>query len=116
VPGDTNGTHDVSCATVPRATTRRVSVATGGGQADGPSVTPAFSADGRFIAFASSAGNLVPGDTNDRSDVFVHDLATGATRRVSVGAEGAQADDNSRIPTSRATAASSPSRRTLRTW
>ena len=46
-------------------TTERVSVATGGGQANGgDSYTPAISADGRFVAFYSDATNLVGGDTN----------------------------------------------------
>ena len=49
----------------------------------------------RFIAFESDAGNLVPGDTNGRSDVFVHDRLTGPTERVSVGPNGRQADGGS---------------------
>ena len=49
-----------------------------------------MSADGRFVAFVSSAGNLVPGDTNHVSDVFVHDCVTGRTTRVSVGRGGRQ--------------------------
>src|SRR5262249_33158138 len=48
----------------------------------------AISANGRHVAFASDASNLVPGDLNRTTDVFVHDLATGATVRVSVGEGG----------------------------
>jgi Tol biopolymer transport system component len=49
-----------------------------------------MSADGRFVAFVSSAGNLVAGDTNHLPDVFVHDCVTGRTTRVSVGRGGRQ--------------------------
>lgn len=63
----------------------RASVATDGRQADGASVAPALSANGRYIAFVSSAANLVRGDTNGVADVFVHDLRTGRTQRVAEG-------------------------------
>lgn len=56
------------------------------------------SADGRFIAFESAASNLVSGDTNTFRDVFVHDRQTGATTRVSVRSDGAQANGTSRAP------------------
>jgi Tol biopolymer transport system component len=52
------------------------------------SINPGFSADGQFITFASGATNLVEGDTNNRRDVFVHDLQTGQTTRVSVSSDG----------------------------
>jgi Tol biopolymer transport system component len=68
-----------------------VSVATGGGQAYSGE-QPSISADGRFIAFASNDFHLVPGDTNGRYDVFVHDRTTVTTTRVSVSSSGAQAD------------------------
>ena len=51
--------------------------------------------DGRFVAFASLASNLVPGDTNGAGDVFVRDRLTGRTERVSVGARGVQGDGDS---------------------
>jgi Tol biopolymer transport system component len=51
---------------------------------------PPLSGDGRFVAFASHASNLVPGDTNDLHDVFVRDRATGATTRISVRSDGSQ--------------------------
>ena len=64
----------------------------GGPQADyAPSITP----DGRYVVFASDSSNLVPGDTNHATDVFVHDLVSGATRRASVGSDGTQADGRS---------------------
>lgn len=73
-------------------TTSRVSVSSTGTQANGLSVDPAVSAHGRYVAFTSSAPNLVPGDTNDVSDVFVRDRLAGTTRRVSVGPGGRQAN------------------------
>jgi Tol biopolymer transport system component len=71
-------------------TTALVSVAMQGGGADDLSQRPSISGDGRLVAFHSRASNLVPGDTNDASDVFVRDLISGATLRVSVHSSGAQ--------------------------
>lgn len=72
--------------------TTRVSIATGGAEATGGhSGVPAVSADGRFIAFASDATNLVPDDTNGQTDVFVYDAATGQTTRVSLSNAGTEA-------------------------
>jgi Dockerin type I domain len=64
-------------------------------EANGDSVRPSVSADGRFVAFESAANNLVPGDTNDKSDVFVVDRKTGTITRVSVAADGTEANDAS---------------------
>jgi hypothetical protein len=52
-------------------TTTRASVATSGTQGSLNSLQPAISANGRYVAFGSSASNLVAGDTNGSSDVFV---------------------------------------------
>lgn len=93
VPGDTNDTWDVFVRDRRAGTTRRVSVSSTGAQADGQAHSNArISADGRYVAFPSYATNLVPGDTNDNSDVFVRDLSTGQTSRVSVSSGGAQAN------------------------
>ncbi|MGW0812145.1 TolB family protein [Streptomyces viridiviolaceus] len=59
--------------------------------ADGKSDAPSLSADGRYAVFTSWASNLVPGDTNGAPDVFVRDLRTGRTQRVSTDAAGGQA-------------------------
>jgi len=88
VSGDTNGVRDVfvrnRCADP--ATTDRVSVATGGAQANGPSQPsgqpPAISGDGRYVVFASDASNLVADDTNGVRDVFIRDRVDGTTTRV----------------------------------
>src|SRR5438477_460507 len=76
-------------------TTERVSVASGGTEANGASLSSALSADGRFVAFDSAATDLVAADTNGVSDVFVHDRQTGATERVSVASGGAQGNGSS---------------------
>ena len=56
----------------------------GGAAADGSSERPVLSGSGRFVAFASAAGNLVGGDDNPGSDIFLRDAATGALERVSL--------------------------------
>jgi Tol biopolymer transport system component len=95
VAGDTNGAPDVFLRDRVAGTTIRVSVATGGGQGNGRSDLPSISRDGRYVAFFSMATNLVTGDTNGKSDVFVRDLVAGTTRRVSVTASGGQANGDS---------------------
>src|SRR2546427_468958 len=69
-------------------TTERVSVATGGAQASGDSDSPTISADGRFVAFRSVAADLVAGDTNGCSDIFVYDRLGGTTVRASIDSAG----------------------------
>ena len=86
-----------TAAAAPGSTTR-LSVATGGGQADGRSFVPAISADGRYAAFYSDASNLVSGDANGARDVFIRDRQTGETTRVSVDGAGAEANDDSFEP------------------
>src|SRR5436190_5848928 len=78
--------------------TKRVSVSSAGAQGNDDSFEPAISADGRFVAFSSDATNLVGGDTNGTSDIFVRDRRTHKTRRVSVSSAGAQGNDGSFSP------------------
>jgi Tol biopolymer transport system component len=92
VAGDTNERTDVFVRDLRYGTTYRVSLGAGGGQGDGYSAGPSLSADGRYLAFTSAATNLVPGDTNFRSDVFVRDLRYGLTYRVSLAADGSEAN------------------------
>lgn len=75
--------------------TERVNVDSRGTQANGVSHAPSVSADGRFVAFDSWGSNLVPGDTNESYDVFVHDRLERLTTRVSVDDSGSEADDDS---------------------
>ena len=89
VPGDTNGFTDIFVYNRLTKKTERASVRTGGGQAlGGNSYFPAISGNGRFVAFMSDATNLVPNDTNGLPDVFVHDLLTKVTTRVSIRSDG----------------------------
>jgi hypothetical protein len=71
-----------------------VSVSSAGTQANGNTDHVDISADGRYVAFTSYASNLVNGDTNDWSDVFVHDRQSGTTTRVSVASDGTEGDGN----------------------
>jgi Tol biopolymer transport system component len=98
VPGDTNAVGDVFVHDMTAGMTTRVSVASDGTQANGRSTRAAMSADGSVVAFESLASNLVPGDTNGASDVFVHDRTSGVTTRVSVGTGGTQGGGGSFVP------------------
>ena len=75
--------------------TTRVSVAANGSEANGPSYFGTVSANGRFVVFSSDATNLVPGDTNGKTDVFRKDLVTGEILRISVNDDGVQANGRS---------------------
>jgi len=75
--------------------TERVSVDSAGNEANSESLNTAISADGRYVVFMSGASNLVPGDTNNTSDIFVHDRETGVTERVSVDSAGVQGNSGS---------------------
>lgn len=90
VPGDTNSTWDVFVVELATGAIERVSVSTAGAQANGISGAPSLSADGRCVAFASAATNLVPGDTNTQRDIFLRDRLLGTTERISVDSNGAQ--------------------------
>jgi hypothetical protein len=102
VPGDTNGVSDVFIADrdpdadgvfdeAGSPAFSRVSVVTGGAQANGASINAAISPDGRQVAFESSATNLVVPDGNGTDpDIFVHDRLTGATVRVNNSPTGSQ--------------------------
>jgi len=80
---------------VPR---RRVSVRSDGAEAEDFSGQAAVSGNGRYVAFQSKADNLVPGDTNQKEDVFVHDRDTGSIERVSLRPDGSQFPDLSGHP------------------
>ena len=91
VTGDTNGRSDVFVHDLVTGITTRVSVRTDGTQANNQSTQASLSGDGRFVAFTSTANNLVAGDTNRQSDIFLHDRQTGTTSRVSLAMNGAEA-------------------------
>ncbi len=98
VNGDTNRRQDIFVHDRETGNTERVSVASDGTQTGNPSFEPAISADGRFVAFASVATNLVNGDTNGFNDIFVHDRETATTTRVSLASDGSQSNNDSSQP------------------
>lgn len=99
-PMDVNELSDVYVRDVTSGVTELISRSSSGLPAAGPpddpqqldrlSSHPAISPDGRFIAFDSTAINLVPGDTNGMRDVFVFDRRKGVMERVSISSEGGQ--------------------------
>jgi hypothetical protein len=97
VAGDTNNTTDVFVRDRQTSTTTRVSVGAGGAQGNANSSGVDISADGRYVAFSSNASNLVSGDTNGVTDVFVRDRTLNLTTRVSTGQFLAQGNDGSGI-------------------
>ncbi|NJN54977.1 MAG: hypothetical protein HC804_09610, partial [Anaerolineae bacterium] len=90
IANDTNNVSDIYVRDLHTGQIERVSIASNGAQGFGPSYQPDISADGRFVVFTSSAPNLVPNDTNNAPDTFLHDRETGLTRRVSVNSSGGQ--------------------------
>ncbi|HZL99578.1 MAG TPA: calcium-binding protein, partial [Planctomycetota bacterium] len=97
---DSNGTHDVFVFDRRTGKTEMVSVSSSGAQGSGPSLTCRISGDGRFVAFTSYASNLVSGDDNTDSDVYLHDRQTGTTEIVSqnsLGQVGAEESDHPAI-------------------
>jgi hypothetical protein len=95
VAGDTNGTSDVFVRDLVNNTTERASVDSAGVQANADSSVPSISRDGRFVAFESTASNLVAGDANGFADVFLRDRQSDMTELVSVDSNGAAADGDS---------------------
>lgn len=95
---DTNGSRDVFVRDLLGLSTVRVSVSSSGAEANGWSEIPAISGDGRSVVFSSNAANLVSSDGNGDYDVFVHDLLSASTSRVSVRSDGAEAHGRSTWP------------------
>ncbi|WP_083918143.1 TolB family protein [Methylosarcina fibrata] len=98
VDDDGNDTMDVFVHDLLTGKTQRVSVDSAGVEGNGPSFSPAFAADGSLVAFASGADNLVAGDNNNTYDVFVRNLKTGVTSRISVDSSGMEGNGSSSGP------------------
>lgn len=98
VDDDGNGVTDVFLRDRVLATTSRISVDFGGNDADGASSFPCITPDGRYVVFQSDATDLVVGDINGVSDVFVRDLLLQTTTRVSRDLVGGECDGGSRLP------------------
>ncbi len=95
VPADTNRAHDIFVHELATGNTTMVSVSSTGQQGNLRSRRASISGNGRYVAFRSDATNLVPGDTNGNTDIFLHDRQTHTTTRVSVASDGTQANDDS---------------------
>lgn len=104
VPDDTNGVQDVFLHDRQTGDTTRVNVDSAGAPDDGTGGNffggraLAINEDGGHIAFVSPGVNLVTGDTNSVTDVFVHERVSGKTQRVSIASDGSQADGASSDP------------------
>jgi WD40-like Beta Propeller Repeat len=98
VAGDSNGAIDVFVKDRKSGKTKRVSRRTNGAQGNSPSHYSAISPNGRYVAFASDATNLVPNDSNGTTDVFVHDRKSKKTVRASIASNGAQSNGTSFWP------------------
>ena len=97
VANDENDAADIFVHDRDTGTTTRVSLDSEGTEGNGSSEWPAISADGRYVAFHSSADNLVSGDTNGCRDLFMHDRNTGVTTMVSVAQDGGMPNGISRM-------------------
>jgi Tol biopolymer transport system component len=98
VAGDRNGASDVFVHDLTTGITSRVSLTSASGESNGDSYLAAISSDGRYVAFESSATNLVSGDTNGAPDIFVRDRVAGTTTRASVDSLGNEAKGPSFTP------------------
>lgn len=98
VLNDTNDSFDVFLRDTQTGEVERISVDSDGFQSDGHSGNPVISLDGRYIAFESSATNLVADDSNGKMDVFLHDTYTGQTIRLSINTEGIEGGKDSIDP------------------
>jgi hypothetical protein len=91
INGDTNGVNDTFVRDIQNNITIRISVAPDGTQGNNNSFgSVSISSDGRYVAFCSSATNLVNGDSNSHTDIFIHDMQTGETKITSVATDGTQ--------------------------
>jgi Tol biopolymer transport system component len=82
-PQNPNPVTDIFVCDVQTGVVSTVSRPSGPGMSNGNSDSPSLSADGRYVVFRSYASNLLPGDHNRTSDVFIRDLQTGVTALIS---------------------------------
>lgn len=98
VSGDTNNAQDVFVYDRINNNFERVSVDSSGNEGNGASFIPSVSNDGKYVAFDSSATNLVSGDTNTKTDIFLHNTQSGTTELVSKDSSGTLSNGNSDTP------------------
>ena len=97
VTGDTNAKYDIFIRDRQASTTERVSVDSGGAQADNDSNNPSITSDGRYIVYKSDATNLVTGDTNGKKDIFLYDRNNHTTEQISVNSSEVEGDSTSNL-------------------
>jgi Tol biopolymer transport system component len=103
VAGDANGLWDIFVHDSNTGLNTRISLTSSGLERNQGSesasrvVTPAISGNGRFVSYATTASNVVPGDNNGNQDVFVVDLLNGTVVRASVATSGAQGNGDTPI-------------------
>ena len=95
---DTNNRTDIFVYDRQNKSVERVSIAHDGTEGNENSYSPALTADGRFVAFESDSSNLVPGDTNDSTDVFIYDRQNRSVERVSIANDGTEGNHGSYSP------------------
>ena len=98
VANDNNGYSDVFVYDRLRDITQRVSISNNGYEGNGDSYEPSISADGSYIAFSSSASNLVTDDTTGCNDVFVYNKISNTIKRISVSNTGEEGNGDSYEP------------------
>ena len=98
VPDDTNSSMDLFIKDLSTGVVTRVSTAVDGTESSADSYNASFSADGKKVVFESYADNLIPNDTNSSNDIFIKNIASGVVTRVSVAADGTEADSSSYNP------------------
>ncbi|MFO1048254.1 MAG: hypothetical protein U1E52_10200 [Geminicoccaceae bacterium] len=91
VPGPRAVEEDVYLRDLQNERTELVSLGVGGVRGNNGSFNAKLSADGRFVCFPSFATNLVPGDTNRQTDIFLRDRRLGTLSRINVDSKGRQA-------------------------
>lgn len=92
------GKPDIFVRDMKKRRTSMISVNQAGEPGNGPSLTPAISRNGRYVVFASAASDLTDSDANGFTDIFVRNIETGTTEKISRGFDGAEADGNSTLP------------------
>jgi len=92
---DFNNATDVFMYDNVTQTISRISISSEGVASNSTSLAPAISGDGRLVVFRSFASNLVPDDSNNQFDIFLHDRQTSQTTRISMASDGSQSNGNS---------------------
>jgi len=98
VQSDNNDSSDIFIYDRSKREMKRISVSVNKIEANGSSIAPSISADGRYVAFESYASNLVPDDNNNSRDIFVYDSWVDTVRRISVSSNGEEGDGYSESP------------------